>query len=440
MNKRLKILSFKAVGTIIPHTLEDVQTTLSDMGHRVFVVDIPAVEGNALKEIAIMDALVEVDPDLVITIDSVGLLPSQYLTMNPEMKVVSWFFDDPTDFLKAMDISLFNSRYHVFCWDKAYEDIVKSLGVSRFTYLPFATNPHIYKPFNLEKKYDVSFVGTWSEKRQKVLIELAKNNIEIDLFGNAKWSELKHENIRFHGFADNRKECPQIFSQSKVNLNITNEQLLTSLPLRIFDVGACNTFLLTDDQEDARKIFTKDELPIYKNTQELIKKINYYLDNDEERNKIAENFYTKVQQEYIYSSQLEKLLSEMESNIPTPPDRQPTGEELMTILWKTSLSLMHFKRFNEAISLLNYAGKIQTDASQKRIINALTMAICLKLAGREVDAETLVSSNPILNLPYQRLKNIIDYGQLRTELYHLKGVSFDSKGSIPNGIAQILSQ
>ncbi len=143
MKKRLKILSFKAVGTVIPHTLEDVQLTLSDMGHRVFVVDIPAIEENHLKEIAIMDALVDVDPDLVFTIDSVGLLPYQYLTMRPEMKVISWFFDDPSAFLKDMDVSLFNSRYHLFCWDKAYEDVVKSLGVSRFSYMPFATNPKV---------------------------------------------------------------------------------------------------------------------------------------------------------------------------------------------------------------------------------------------------------------------------------------------------------
>ena len=69
--------------------------------------------------------------------------------------------------------------------------------------------------------------------------ELADRGVEIYLFGNSQWGSLNHPGIRFHGFADNRTECPDIYSQSKINLNITNEQLLTSLPVRIFDVGAC---------------------------------------------------------------------------------------------------------------------------------------------------------------------------------------------------------
>ena len=435
MKKRLKILSFKAVGTVIPHTLEDVQASLSDMGHRVFVVDLPAITEKHLKEIAIMDALVDIDPDLVFTIDSVGLLPYQYLTMRPEMKVVSWFFDNPTGFVKDMDVSLFNSRYHLFCWDKAYEDVVKSLGVSRFTYMPFATNPKIYKPLSLEKVYDVSFVGTWSEKRQKVLSELADKSIKIDLFGDKAWEQLNHPNIHFHGFANNRTECPRIFAQSKINLNITNEQLLTSLPLRIFDVGACSTFLLTDDQEDARKIFNKDELVIYKDTNDLAEKIHFYLDNKTERDEVAGKLYKKVISDFTYSIQLEKILEVISNQAPVQADRQPEGEELMTILWKASLSLMHYQKYNEAISLLNFAGKIQTNETQKRIVNALTLAVCLKLAGRVEEAHNLISTNSILMSPYQRLMNISDYGELRTALYCLKDSAFALDGTVPNGSA-----
>ena len=439
MKKRLKILSFKAVGTVIPHTLEDVQTTLSKMGHRVFVIDIPAIDSNHLKEIAIMDALVDVEPDMVITIDSVGLVPSQYLCLNPNMKVVSWFFDAPPPFLKDMDVSLFNSRYHLFSWDKAYEDVVKSLGVSRFYYLPFATNPEIYKAQKVEKKYDVSFVGTWSDKRAKVLLDLAERGIKIDLFGNNKWEEINHPNILFHGFADNRKECPEIYSASKINLNITNDQLLTSLPLRIFDVGACNSFLLTDDQDDARSIFQKDELIIYKNTDDLEEKILYYLANESERELISQKMYEHVNKDYTYEVQLSKMLEMLDQNIPTPADRRPQGEELMVILWKTSLSLMHFSKFNEALSLLQLAAQTKTTNTQKIFVNALTLAICLKLAGREKEAENIVNQNDVLKSSYTKLLSIQDYGKLRTALYFLKETSFRSGGDIENGTAKRVS-
>ncbi|MCM8528966.1 MAG: glycosyltransferase [Lentisphaeraceae bacterium] len=436
MNKRLKILSFKAEGTVIPHSLSDVQSTLSKMGHRVFVIDIPAIEQNHLKEIAIMDALVDVNPDMVFTIDTVGLLAYQYVAMRPEMKVVSWFFDNPVGFLSDIDTTLFNSRYHMFCWDRAYEDVVKSLGISRFNYLPFATNPDIYKPSQKEKIYDVSFVGTWSEKRQNVLKELAERGIKIDLFGNDKWLELKHENIVFHGFADNRKDCPEIYSLSKINLNITNEQLLTSLPLRIFDVGACDAFLLTDDQEDAKRIFSEDELVIYKNIDGLVSKINHYLDNPQDREQISCNLFNKISSEFTYEVQLAKLLTTVEQDTVKAVSRTPRGDELISILWKTSLSLMHFQKYEEALSLLSQAAVVETPVIQKKIINALTLAVCLTLAGREKEAEVIINNNEVLKAPYKNLMSQKNYGEFRTALYCLKNTKFTSEGGISNGSPQ----
>jgi hypothetical protein len=434
MRKKYKILSFKASGTVIPHSLTDVQTTLSEMGHRVFVIDLPAIEDVKLNEIAIMDALVDINPDLVITIDSVGLIPCQYLTFSPKMKVISWFFDDPVPFLQGMDVTLFNSRYHLFSWDRAYEDVVKKMGVSRFYYMPFATNPKIYQPLKCEKKYDVSFVGTWSEKRGKVLRSLAENGVKIDLFGNTKWLEYKHPNICFHGFADNRNECPQIYSQSKINLNITNEQLLTALPLRIFDVGICKTFLLTDYREDAEKLFSRDELVIYHDMDDLISKISYYLKNDNERDSISQKMYEKVSAEFTYRVKLEQILELTVGDKMQIPDVQLDAKEL-NALWKKALSLMHFSKYEEAISHLNFINSVLTPNAQIRIVIALTLAVCLKMSGRENEAENLVKNNQILQASYARLGSIKDYGEFRAALYYLKENSFNSEGEVPNGIA-----
>ena len=77
--KKYRILSFNASGVIIPHTLVDLQQTLSLMGHRVYVVDVPEIKDARSREIAIMDALIEADPHFIVTIDNVGLIPSQYL-------------------------------------------------------------------------------------------------------------------------------------------------------------------------------------------------------------------------------------------------------------------------------------------------------------------------------------------------------------------------
>ena len=124
--RKYRILSFKAKGVVIPHSLADIQQTLSDMGHRVYVVD--ATESDkSIAEVAIMDALVETDPDLVITIDNVGIVPTQYINLKPDLKVISWFFDNPTHYA-IKGHGYFNSRYNLFCWDRAYQDAVQQLG------------------------------------------------------------------------------------------------------------------------------------------------------------------------------------------------------------------------------------------------------------------------------------------------------------------------
>ena len=68
------------------------------------------------------------------------------------------------------------------------------------------------------------------------------------------------------------------------------------------------------------------------------------------------------------------------------------------------------------------------------------MAVCLKLAGRDSEAEALVNQNEILKAPYQRLINIKNYGEFRTALYCLKEESFNADGEIPNGSAHLISK
>jgi len=432
--KGYKILSFHGEGTILPHSLRDMHEALKELGHRVYIIDIPQIAkfGPRVIELAIMDTLLELEPDIVITIDTVGLLAQQYVLLNPQIKIISWFFDNPIPFLKQLEVSLIRSNYYVFCWDRAYEqEVLKE--ASHFYHLPFGTNPAVYKKLVTPMKYKVSFVGTWSEKRQKILAELGRKGIEIDLFGDKKWAESPMKNINFHGFADNYTECPVIYNQSKINLNISNEQLKTSLPVRIFDVASCGAFLLCDEQQDV-ELFG-GALKTYTDTDDLFAKIHYWLDHDDERENVAEELFTQVRQDYTFEKRLTKLFNALEEVDELAPARQPTVNELCEFVWDFFVSLVTFQRYDEARELVSEALLVNSSHLNLR----LAYIICSDLLKVPNQGEGVLKKTPQVRDMYMKIKGLLeDPQQLRAVLCSESPQCFSTEGRVIGGLAERL--
>ena len=114
--------------------------------------------------------------------------------------------------------------------------------------------------------------------------------------------------IRNMGHADYETEMPLIFHYSKINVNITLRSITSGIPLRVMDVLACGGFLLTNYQPEIAEYFEDGkELVIYHDFYDLCEKAAYYLEHDEEREKIAVEGRRKVTSEFTYYGQLQKL-------------------------------------------------------------------------------------------------------------------------------------
>jgi hypothetical protein len=69
----------------------------------------------------------------------------------------------------------------VFCAHKPYLERFKEFGVKAY-WLPFAYDPDICRPMNLPTKYDVTFVGTITENRRKLLAKIKEKFPHLNLF------------------------------------------------------------------------------------------------------------------------------------------------------------------------------------------------------------------------------------------------------------------
>lgn len=126
---------------------------------------------------------------------------------------------------------------------------------------------------------------------------------DVDLWTLSDTSMLPKVHNR--GGADSNTMMPQIIKCSKINLNMTNRPIKTGLPLRIFDLMGAGGFVISNYQAEIPELFVPDEdIVLYDSIPDLINKIGYYLEHDEERLQIAQNGYEKVKMYHSYDVRL----------------------------------------------------------------------------------------------------------------------------------------
>ncbi len=113
------------------------------------------------------------------------------------------------------------------------------------------------------------------------------------------------------GIASYYEKMPRVFHRSKINLNITLRSILSGVPLRVMDILAAGGFLITTYQEEIAEYFTDGEdLVIAYTPEEMLKKVAYYLEKEEERKIIARNGQKKVFEKFSYTNLLPSILGQ----------------------------------------------------------------------------------------------------------------------------------
>lgn len=234
-----------------------------------------------------------------------------------------------------------------------------------------SANPTYYYPAKTSFKYDVSFVGSAYAKRVFYMKELISNGIIPDCFGPnwlinkpyPKLKKLKKEaesllnNITHILVTDYQKrfdlsskinyydtlnyirhkikshlhypvpeeQMVNVFNESRINLGFlevftedrTGESTIQQhLHLREFEVPMCGGLYITNYSDELVEFFEPDyEVLVYKNEIELRDKIRYYLNNEEEANRIRQNAFQRSIKEHTCQTRFKKLFKEMNINV-----------------------------------------------------------------------------------------------------------------------------
>tara|TARA_B100000886_G_scaffold331859_2_gene283882 strand:- start:13107 stop:14243 length:1137 start_codon:yes stop_codon:yes gene_type:complete len=249
--------------------------------------------------------------------------------------VTSFYFIDP-DLLKSLqgkvfrikidgdDLALFDvySKYYGKLYDINITNTLeihkkfKELGCNSFIFASPANN-NFNEEEQIEEKYDVTFMGLIRNER-KNLIEYIKNNkINLSLFGDKNYSKVLSQKDYFKTIKNskiNLNFCSLSHNLDEVFFDKKKLQKLKNMTGRIFEILSCKSFLLTEYNPTLEYFFSPGkDLEVFKSKEELVDKINFYLVNDNLRNKIAEQGYKTFMQKYEFSTYMPHFIKQIDS-------------------------------------------------------------------------------------------------------------------------------
>lgn len=154
-----------------------------------------------------------------------------------------------------------------------------------------ASKIHHLISYTRDKKRDIIFIGGMNEERKYFC---DKFNIDhINAYGPDYMSELQSSKICFN---------------HSMNYNMNGSQNINA---KFFEIMGSGTFMLSNYIEDLHNFFNKNEYVekmFFKSEEDLSDKINYYLNNDLERENIARKVFDFIYENHTYENRAQLII------------------------------------------------------------------------------------------------------------------------------------
>lgn len=271
----------------MPKTLKRWSKSLAKfVGMKQGLSDYYVKRALATRNARVRDGFDRFRPDVVLVIRGNALDADLLAYMrNQGARMIGWWIKD---IRRPANLSADIPNYDV------YYCIHRNLSCGGVLHLPAWSVDRIrYFPAEVRDfRYDVVFVGIWNPKRQSFLDKLSGYNLGIvgpgwntrTLTSNPALAR-KVVKYTMHG-----EELTRFYQSARIVLNINQWQAneASGTTLRVTDVPACGSFLLTEYSSELADLFELEtEICTFSAPEEMKEKIDYYLNHEEERERIA---------------------------------------------------------------------------------------------------------------------------------------------------------
>lgn len=240
--------------------------------------------------------LIWVDKGVFLKPSTVKLLKEKSKKLVHFTPDMSFYINKSRLFEKAMNIYDFlittKSKELTFYHSKIVKEkiILTTQGFSK-------KNHKIYHEFK-DKENAICFIGLAEPHRIKVAEKILESKINLKLAGKG-WSKFvaKHKhniNLTYIGETVFGDDYSKLISSCKFSIGLLSKNFPELHTTRTFEIPACGTVLLTERNKEIESFFQETDVVFYKNIDDLINKVKYFQQHNNELELIAKNGYFKV--------------------------------------------------------------------------------------------------------------------------------------------------
>ena len=257
--------------------------------------------------------------------------PVFYMPLCVDVKRVSEVVEKNTSDKYATDLSFIGSMYNKNSYDTVYEHFTEYM--KGYFDAALKLQMGVYDRYLLDDVLDADMLEELS--RHFVLSKSERSFSDLDLIFSttvlgykianlerpyvlSKLSLLCDVNVytdddsvsfvkaRNCGTADYWNEAPVIFNSSKINLNLSLRSIRSGIPLRVWDILGAGGFCITNFQPEL-PLFFEDGVNIvwFKSLSELVEKVKYYLQHEDERTEVARKGRELVEKYHSYQDRFD---------------------------------------------------------------------------------------------------------------------------------------
>jgi spore maturation protein CgeB len=276
-----------------------------------------------LRMYADLEALIKSTGANILIVDNCFPYHPEFLRRLPIYKVLRTSdgplaaYDRDFAYLHAYDHVLFHSP--AYSRDMGIAEKLRYCGAKQIDFWPLGSFDALCDRSMTEegielnnRDIDIAFVGALAPNKMPMIAAVKKAfGRKMRLYGLASLKKNLYFNLKFN--------CPgwvsplpferyvPLYQRTKIGINVHNRGDYTVGGYRLFDLPANGVMQISDGGPYLDTFFeVGKEIESYKNTDELIDKIKYYLEHDAERQEIARNGYRRVELDYRMAHLLQK--------------------------------------------------------------------------------------------------------------------------------------
>ena len=196
-------------------------------------------------------------------------------------------------------------RHFDLCWTSTEDALIKYCVEGALPlYLPEGANPAVHRPYDVEREFDVSFVGQCYGNRPAVIERLRQAGIRVEAFG-----------FGWPNGPLTTEEMVRMYSRSRINLGfggVAGHDDTYCLKGRDFEIPMSGGLYVTESCAELERFFRPgEEIVTYRDFDDLVEKIRRLLSHPEEAERIRKAGFERARAEHTWEMRFEKVFKLM---------------------------------------------------------------------------------------------------------------------------------